>query len=142
MTADYRVAIITGSARGIGAATVEKFSTEGYRTAAVDVLDEGKILCEELTAKGRVCQFYQCDVANEVQVKEVVDSVVNQHGRIDVLVNNAGIVLVKSLLIRKQVRNWVKKSLYWARRRLRPSEKMDRGVRSSPRTTLSRKVIL
>ena len=91
-----KVAIVTGAARGIGAATVKVFAAHGYAVAALDVLEkEGRQVAEEVKAQGGECIFYPCDVANEDQVRAVIQKVIDQHGRVDALVNNAGIVLVK-----------------------------------------------
>ena len=97
MPQQKKVAIITGSARGIGKATVQKFAEEGYISVAVDILEEGIELCDELNAKGMECVFHQGDVADEAFVQDVVTQTLEQYQRIDVLVNNAGIVLVKPL---------------------------------------------
>jgi NAD(P)-dependent dehydrogenase (short-subunit alcohol dehydrogenase family) len=97
MPGQKEVAIITGSARGIGKATVHKFAEEGYISIAVDILEEGKESCDELRSKGLECNFYRGDVSDEAFVQEVVGKTLERYGRIDVLVNNAGIVLVKPL---------------------------------------------
>ncbi len=70
-----RVVIVTGGAAGIGRATVERFRAEGATVYAWDVTTDPKI-----------------DVTNEEQVEKAVAAIVAKHGRIDVLVNNAGIV--------------------------------------------------
>ena len=91
-----KVAIVTGGARGIGAATVKVFASRGYAVAAVDTLKgEGEAVCEQVNKSGGECLFFQCDVSDEKQVKHVVDTVVQKYGRVDALLNNAGIVLVK-----------------------------------------------
>ena len=91
-----KVAIVTGAARGIGAATVKIFAVHGYAVTGLDILEEeGQQVCAEVQAQGGVCQFFKCDVSNETQVKECVERVVARYGRIDALLNNAGIVLVK-----------------------------------------------
>ena len=69
------VVIVTGGAAGIGRATAERFAAEGARVVVWDVTTEPKI-----------------DVTNREQVERAVDDVIAQHGRVDVLVNNAGIV--------------------------------------------------
>ena len=97
MRAETKVAIITGGARGIGAAIVRKFAEEGYAVVSVDILDEGQGVCDSLKASGCGCEFFKCDVSDDAQVKGVVRSVVEKYGRVDVLVNNAGIVLVKPM---------------------------------------------
>jgi NAD(P)-dependent dehydrogenase (short-subunit alcohol dehydrogenase family) len=92
-----KVVIITGGARGIGAAVVKKFAQEGYRTVSVDILAEGENVCEEIRKRGYVCEFYCSDVSRESEVQNVVSQTIQKYGRLDVLVNNAGIVLVKPL---------------------------------------------
>lgn len=93
---EKKVAIVTGSARGIGAATVASFCKHGYAVIALDVLEEeGKAVCDQLSTDGYECTFMMCDVSNEAQVRECVYKVTEKYGRVDVLVNNAGIVLVK-----------------------------------------------
>jgi len=96
MTVQTPVALITGAARGIGEATVRKFLSCGYQVFAVDVLSEQEA---PLLASGPVvgCHYSACDIANEAEVAQLVKMVVNHHGRIDVLANIAGVVLVKPL---------------------------------------------
>ena len=53
-----RVAILTGAARGIGAAMARLFTERGYAVTALDVLESGRAVCEEITSSGGVCQFY------------------------------------------------------------------------------------
>jgi 3alpha(or 20beta)-hydroxysteroid dehydrogenase len=85
-----RVAVVTGAARGLGAAVVEVMAREGAAVVATDVrADEGRALADRLG--GRV-SFHQLDVTSEPAWQQAVASVNEQHGGIDVLVNNAGIV--------------------------------------------------
>jgi NAD(P)-dependent dehydrogenase (short-subunit alcohol dehydrogenase family) len=95
MSADKKVAIITGSARGIGAATLKVFARHGYAAMGLDILPEGENIAREINQQGGEGLFLQCDVANEGRVKECVEIVGDKYGRVDVLVNNAGVVLVK-----------------------------------------------
>jgi NAD(P)-dependent dehydrogenase (short-subunit alcohol dehydrogenase family) len=97
MSTDRKVAVVTGGARGIGAATARRFAQHNYAVAILDVLDEGQTLCDELNAAGADALFFHCDVSNEAEVKGRVAQIQAQYGRIDVLVNNAGVVLVKPL---------------------------------------------
>lgn len=91
-----KVALVTGGARGIGAATVKEFAARGYTVVSVDTLeDEGEALCEQVRNNGGDCLFFKCDVSNEEQVRRVVESVLQKYGRVDTLLNIAGIVLVK-----------------------------------------------
>jgi len=95
MNSDKKVAIITGSARGIGAATVREFANHGCATIGLDVLPEGEKLAEEIRQNGGECSFMQCDVSDERRVVECLRVIGDRYGHIDVLVNNAGVVLVK-----------------------------------------------
>jgi NAD(P)-dependent dehydrogenase (short-subunit alcohol dehydrogenase family) len=97
MAADRKVAVITGGARGIGAATARLFAQKGYAVAVLDVLEEGQALCSAINAAGGESVFLPCDVSKEDQVKDRVGQVTARYGRIDVLVSNAGVVLVKPL---------------------------------------------
>jgi NAD(P)-dependent dehydrogenase (short-subunit alcohol dehydrogenase family) len=91
-----KVVIITGSARGIGAASVVSFCRHDYSVVGLDILEkEGQAVCEQQSSAGHECTFMKCDVADEAQVRKCVRQTVDKYGRVDVLVNVAGIVLVK-----------------------------------------------
>lgn len=82
-----RVAIITGAAQGIGEACARRFAQEHAQVVIADVLDaRGQALADELGAL-----YVHCDVGDKTQVDALVAKVVQVHGHIDVLVNNAGI---------------------------------------------------
>lgn len=97
MSETQPVAIITGAARGIGAATARLFSGNGYRTALVDILPEVEALAAELRASGPDSLAFVEDVSSEEAIKRAVDKTVNTFSTIDVLVNNAGVVLVAAV---------------------------------------------
>jgi Dehydrogenases with different specificities (related to short-chain alcohol dehydrogenases) len=85
-----KIAIITGGARGMGAATSRLFAQEGAKVVIADVLEEdGKALAQEL---GEGAEFIRLDVSDEGSWIALVESVTARHGRIDALVNNAAIV--------------------------------------------------
>lgn len=89
---ENKVAIITGGAQGIGMATTQKFLDEGATVAVWDIDEEkGQSFCEELKSKGHNIQFFKVNVANFENVKENVDKVISAFGKIDILINNAGI---------------------------------------------------
>jgi len=82
-----RVCIVTGGAQGIGEACVRRFAADGAKPVIVDVDDaRGQALAQELGAL-----YVRCDVGDKAQVDALVAQVLAAHGRIDVLVNNAGI---------------------------------------------------
>jgi NAD(P)-dependent dehydrogenase (short-subunit alcohol dehydrogenase family) len=87
-----KVAIVTGGARGIGRATVEKFAAEGAVVTFVDVDEaEGRETAGQLAAAGVHADFRRVDITREAEVRAAVEDVVARHGTIDVLVNNAGV---------------------------------------------------
>ena len=82
-----RVCLVTGGSQGIGEACVRRFAREGAKVVLADVADApGRALAAELGAL-----YIHCDVGDKAQVDALVASVMQAHGRIDVLVNNAGI---------------------------------------------------
>ena len=91
-----KVAVITGAAGGIGRASVLAFAREGAKVTAVDVNAAGG--AETLALAGeRGCEvaFEHADVRDEAQMKALVDRTVARWGRLDILFNNAGLILVK-----------------------------------------------
>jgi NAD(P)-dependent dehydrogenase (short-subunit alcohol dehydrogenase family) len=87
-----RVALVTGAARGIGAASARRLAEEGAAVICTDVIDdEGTALATDLAAAGRQASYRHLDVSDEAAWEALVREVVAEHGRLDVLVNNAGI---------------------------------------------------
>lgn len=88
-----KVAVITGSARGIGAATAEAFYKAGAKVALLDLNgEECRKRASTIDPGGGRAAAYQADITDERQVQNAVDGILAAFGRIDVLVNNAGIL--------------------------------------------------
>ena len=92
-----KVAVVTGGSSGIGLGVVEILSAYGAKVAMVDISPKGEEKAEELRQAGREVTFFKCDVTNEEQVKATIDGVVAKYGRIDVLHNNAGVTVRKTI---------------------------------------------
>lgn len=84
-----KVAIVTGAAGGLGATYAQAIAREGGRVVVVDVMD-GEGTARDIRALGRQARVLQADLTDEQQVQELVDRVVEEFGRIDILINNAG----------------------------------------------------
>jgi NAD(P)-dependent dehydrogenase (short-subunit alcohol dehydrogenase family) len=90
-----KVVIVTGCARGIGAAVVKVFAKHDYAVMGLDILDQGRSVIADINGRDGESVFLECDVSNEKQVAACVGQGLKKYGRVDVLVNNAGVVLVK-----------------------------------------------
>lgn len=100
-----KVSLITGGAAGIGKTTAERFAEEGARVVICDVdQNTGESVVKDI---GHDAEFYRVDVADKASVEEWIKNVSDHLGRIDVLVNNAGI-LRDSLLIKMKAGELVK----------------------------------
>jgi len=87
-----KVALISGAASGMGAAMARRFSEEGAAVVIGDVLEApGKAVADEITGKGGKALFQRLDVTDEAQWAAAVEATVAKFGKLNVLVNNAGI---------------------------------------------------
>lgn len=86
-----KVAIITGGARGIGASAVKLFHENGAKVIVADIQDaEGQALAEKLRSKD--VSYVHCDVSNEEDIRNLIDTTVAKHGKLDIMYNNAGVL--------------------------------------------------
>lgn len=93
-----KVVLVTGGTSGIGRATAVAFAREGAKVVLSGRREEeGLAVVEEITKAGGVGRFVRADVANEADVKRLVDSTVATFGRLDVAFNNAGVELLGPL---------------------------------------------
>lgn len=99
MCAAKPVVLVTGAANGIGAAVAERFGADGYAVALGDIDEDGlEQRIDELQQNGTDAHGVQVDVSDSTAVDRLIEEVVEEFGRIDVLVNNAGIVTRREFL--------------------------------------------
>ena len=90
----HRVAIVTGGARGIGFACARRLLQDGYQVVIADSDESaGKLAMADLEAFEEQARFVVCDVSDQLSVHNLIAETVSVFGRIDVLINNAGIAL-------------------------------------------------
>jgi NAD(P)-dependent dehydrogenase (short-subunit alcohol dehydrogenase family) len=88
-----KVAIVTGAARGQGAAVACEFGLEGAAVALLDVLDDaGRAVAEQIERGGGRARYVHCDVSQEDDVRRAVEAAVTAFGGLDVLYNNAAVI--------------------------------------------------
>src|SRR5258708_5619617 len=93
---DGQVAIVTGAARGSGEQIARAFVAEGAKVVILDVLeDRGKLVADDI---GEAALFMRCDVTSESDWQEAVAATLRAWSRIDVLVNNAAILHLSTLV--------------------------------------------
>jgi NAD(P)-dependent dehydrogenase (short-subunit alcohol dehydrogenase family) len=93
-----RVAVVTGAASGIGQALAHRLAQEGCALALVDIDEAGLARTRALVQdEGRRATVHVADVSDRARMQKLADEVVREHGRVDVLVNNAGVALAGTL---------------------------------------------
>ena len=104
---DRKIALITGGSRGIGLACAKELAKAGCDIIINDICDAEKAqpAIDELKALGVNAYFYSFDVSNHEAVKENVDKMIAEHGKIDILLNNAGITR-DGLFLRMDMNQW------------------------------------
>ena len=93
MRLEGKVALVTGGARGIGEAIVRLFAKEGAKVVIGDILEkEGEATSEDVRREGGEARFVRLDVTSEDSWRKAIKAVEDRYGRLNVLVNNAGLV--------------------------------------------------
>ena len=104
---ERKIALITGGSRGIGFSCAKELAKAGCDIIINDICDEAtaKPAIDEIKAIGVNAWFYQFDVSNDTQVQEAVEKMIADHGKIDILLNNAGITK-DGLFVRMDAEQW------------------------------------
>jgi 3-oxoacyl-[acyl-carrier protein] reductase len=100
-----KVAIVTGASRGIGRAIAERLSDQGATVVAAARGDHACEMVDQLTARGRTAEAVSLDVTDSTAVEQLPAAVIERHGRLDILVANAGIAR-DQLLMRMKRDDW------------------------------------
>lgn len=102
-----KAAIVTGGSHGIGAATCKALAREGAAVAVTDVLDDdGRMIAEHINSTCGNARFWHLDVTDEAAVEHVLGEVANAFGKIDVVINNAGIAGVSKPTHEITIEEW------------------------------------
>ena len=99
LSLEGRVAVVTGAASGIGFGIAKKIAEAGAFVALLDINEEqGRKREEEIVKSGGKAKFYRCDVTSNAQCQEVAEKIYREFGRVDYLVNCAGVIVRKNVV--------------------------------------------
>lgn len=102
-----KVAIVTGVTSGIGAATAKLFAENGASVVLAGRNVENGIAIErEISSKGGRAKFIQCDVSDSLQAQHLIEKSIKEFGQIDILFNNAGVMLPSMEVERMPIGDW------------------------------------
>lgn len=99
---ESKVAVVTGGGSGLGLATVKRFLSAGAKVVLADISDKNDL------AKELGCLFIKTDVTKEEDVSNLMKQTYEHYGEIDIVVNNAGIIMPEQLLIEADIRDYEK----------------------------------
>ncbi|MFL2917727.1 MAG: SDR family NAD(P)-dependent oxidoreductase [Thalassobaculaceae bacterium] len=104
---DGKVALISGGAKSQGAAEARAFVSEGAKVVFGDILDDlGNELAKDINVHSKNAKYVHLDVTQEDDWKKAIQTTVNEYGKLDVLVNNAGIVINRVPIEERTVEEW------------------------------------
>lgn len=92
-----KIAIVTGGARGIGQAVSELFAREGATVIIIDLLSQGQEVADAIAAKQGTAEYHSVSVTDKPAIESLFKQVNDQYGKIDILINNAGITRDRTL---------------------------------------------
>ena len=99
MTLENKVTIITGAAQGIGLACGQRFANDGARVVLADInTDKGEAAAQAIRSAGGDAIFVSCDVGDKSQAVALVETAVERHGRLDVMIANAAVLHIADIL--------------------------------------------
>jgi len=99
MTVENKVTIITGAAQGIGFACGQRFASDGARVVLADInAEKGEAAAQTIRSTGGEAIFVSCDVGDKAQVVSLVETAVERHGRLDVMISNAAVLHIADIL--------------------------------------------
>ena len=108
LSLEGKAALVTGGARGIGKEIALRFAREGADIAICDViLEETQVLAKEIQKTGRQCLAFKTDVTDSKDVQAAIDKILDKLGKLDILINNAGITR-DGLVLRMSEEDWDK----------------------------------
>lgn len=100
-----KVAVVTGAASGIGLATSQLLSEYGAKVMLLDINEDGEKEAQKIVEEGREAKFFKCNVTSYDNCKEVISQIEKDYKRIDILFNNAG-VTVRKTVVELEEKEW------------------------------------
>jgi len=99
MALEGKIAIVTGAAQGIGLACAERLADDGAHVVIADInVAGGEKAANAINDTGGKASFFECDVAEKLDIRNLVTSTVSRHDQIDILINNAAVIDTANIL--------------------------------------------